>query len=70
MLCILFLSLPSSVLRVFFKWLTDARRAGILRPQTSGPTLPSTNLGPIVSLASSVRIRKQVEDAVKAGRRI
>ncbi|KAJ3818093.1 hypothetical protein F5880DRAFT_1450070, partial [Lentinula raphanica] len=27
------------------------------------PTLPSTKLGPIVSLASSVRIRKQVEDA-------
>ncbi|KAJ3819989.1 succinate semialdehyde dehydrogenase [Lentinula raphanica] len=31
------------------------------------PTLPNTNLGPVVSLASAARIRKQVEDAVKAG---
>ncbi|KIK66626.1 hypothetical protein GYMLUDRAFT_37783 [Collybiopsis luxurians FD-317 M1] len=31
------------------------------------PTLPSTNLGPVVSLASAERIRKQVADAVKAG---
>ncbi|KAI0812702.1 NAD-aldehyde dehydrogenase [Irpex lacteus] len=31
------------------------------------PTLPDTNLGPVVSVASADRIRKQVEDAVKAG---
>ncbi|KIY70852.1 succinate semialdehyde dehydrogenase [Cylindrobasidium torrendii FP15055 ss-10] len=31
------------------------------------PTLPETNLGPVISLASAERIRKQVEDAVKAG---
>ncbi|KAF9650369.1 aldehyde dehydrogenase [Thelephora ganbajun] len=31
------------------------------------PTKPDTNLGPVVSLASAERIRKQVEDAVKAG---
>ncbi|GAW10046.1 succinate semialdehyde dehydrogenase [Lentinula edodes] len=31
------------------------------------PTLPTTNLGPVVSLASAERIRKQVDDAVKAG---
>ncbi|KAK0445132.1 succinate semialdehyde dehydrogenase [Armillaria borealis] len=31
------------------------------------PTLPETNLGPVVSLASAERIRKQVSDAVKAG---
>ncbi|KAK0446082.1 succinate semialdehyde dehydrogenase [Desarmillaria tabescens] len=30
------------------------------------PTLPETNLGPVVSLASAERIRKQVSDAVKA----
>ncbi|KAJ3810985.1 succinate semialdehyde dehydrogenase [Lentinula aff. lateritia] len=33
----------------------------------SDPTLPTTNLGPVVSLASAERIRKQVDDAVKAG---
>ncbi|KAJ3739282.1 succinate semialdehyde dehydrogenase [Lentinula detonsa] len=33
----------------------------------SDPTLPETDLGPVVSLASAERIRKQVEDAVKAG---
>jgi len=31
------------------------------------PTKPDTNLGPVVGLASAGRIRKQVEDAVKAG---
>ncbi|GJE94023.1 succinate semialdehyde dehydrogenase [Phanerochaete sordida] len=31
------------------------------------PTQPDTNLGPVVSLASAARIRKQVADAVKAG---
>ncbi|KAK7036682.1 hypothetical protein VNI00_011347 [Paramarasmius palmivorus] len=31
------------------------------------PTKPETNLGPVVSLASAERIRKQVADAVKAG---
>ncbi|KAG9126497.1 hypothetical protein FRC07_003203 [Ceratobasidium sp. 392] len=31
------------------------------------PTEPGTNLGPVVSLASAERIRKQVDDAVKAG---
>ncbi|PSS29857.1 hypothetical protein PHLCEN_2v2650 [Hermanssonia centrifuga] len=31
------------------------------------PTLPDTNLGPVVSLASAERIRKQVSDALKAG---
>jgi len=31
------------------------------------PTLPGTNLGPVVSLASAERIRKQVSDAVKSG---
>ncbi|KAG2003391.1 aldehyde dehydrogenase [Coprinopsis cinerea AmutBmut pab1-1] len=31
------------------------------------PTLAETNLGPVVSLASAERIRKQVEDAVKQG---
>jgi len=31
------------------------------------PTLPDTNLGPVVSLASAERIRKQVADAVAAG---
>ncbi|EKM51267.1 uncharacterized protein PHACADRAFT_129130 [Phanerochaete carnosa HHB-10118-sp] len=31
------------------------------------PTQQDTNLGPVVSLASAARIRKQVEDAVKAG---
>ncbi|KAG6831451.1 hypothetical protein H0H92_010360 [Tricholoma furcatifolium] len=31
------------------------------------PTDPNTNLGPVVSLASAARIRKQVEDAVAAG---
>ncbi|KAF5337946.1 hypothetical protein D9758_013100 [Tetrapyrgos nigripes] len=31
------------------------------------PTSPETNLGPVVSVASAERIRKQVADAVKAG---
>jgi acyl-CoA reductase-like NAD-dependent aldehyde dehydrogenase len=31
------------------------------------PTQPDTNLGPVVSLASAERIRKQVADAVNAG---
>ncbi|KAK2459605.1 hypothetical protein APHAL10511_008360 [Amanita phalloides] len=31
------------------------------------PTLPETTLGPVVSLASATRIRKQVDDAVTAG---
>ncbi|KIM43698.1 hypothetical protein M413DRAFT_443608 [Hebeloma cylindrosporum] len=31
------------------------------------PTLPETNLGPVVSLASAKRIRKQVSDAINAG---
>ncbi|KAG9100452.1 hypothetical protein FS749_015319 [Ceratobasidium sp. UAMH 11750] len=31
------------------------------------PTEPGTNLGPVVSLASAERIRKQVDDAIKAG---
>ncbi|EIM92724.1 succinate semialdehyde dehydrogenase [Stereum hirsutum FP-91666 SS1] len=31
------------------------------------PTKPETNLGPVVSIASAKRIRKQVEDAIKAG---
>ncbi|KAF8908450.1 NAD-aldehyde dehydrogenase [Mucidula mucida] len=31
------------------------------------PTKPETNLGPVVSLASAERIRKQVSDAVAAG---
>jgi len=31
------------------------------------PTEPGTNLGPVVSLASAARIRKQVDDAIKAG---
>ncbi|RDB18652.1 hypothetical protein Hypma_014768 [Hypsizygus marmoreus] len=31
------------------------------------PTLPSTTLGPVVSLASAARIRKQIADAVAAG---
>ncbi|KDQ52558.1 hypothetical protein JAAARDRAFT_138530 [Jaapia argillacea MUCL 33604] len=31
------------------------------------PTLPVTNLGPVVSVASAERIRKQVSDAVNAG---
>ncbi|KAF9459131.1 NAD-aldehyde dehydrogenase [Collybia nuda] len=31
------------------------------------PTQPTTNLGPVVSLASAERIRKQVADAVAAG---
>ncbi|EGN97486.1 hypothetical protein SERLA73DRAFT_184210 [Serpula lacrymans var. lacrymans S7.3] len=31
------------------------------------PTLPETNLGPVVSLASAQKIRKQIADAVKAG---
>ncbi|TFK22364.1 succinate semialdehyde dehydrogenase [Coprinopsis marcescibilis] len=31
------------------------------------PTLAETNLGPVVSLASAERIRKQVDDAVKQG---
>ncbi|PPR04272.1 hypothetical protein CVT26_004062 [Gymnopilus dilepis] len=31
------------------------------------PTLPETNLGPVVSLASAARIRKQVADAISAG---
>jgi len=31
------------------------------------PTQPDTNLGPVVSLASAQRIRKQVSDAVNAG---
>ncbi|KAF8962362.1 succinate semialdehyde dehydrogenase [Flammula alnicola] len=33
------------------------------------PTLPGINLGPVVSLASAERIRKQVADAVNAGAR-
>ncbi|KAG8692210.1 hypothetical protein FRC08_009937 [Ceratobasidium sp. 394] len=33
------------------------------------PTEPGTNLGPVVSLASAERIRKQVDDAIKAGAR-
>ncbi|KAH9946564.1 Aldehyde/histidinol dehydrogenase [Amylocystis lapponica] len=33
------------------------------------PTLPETNLGPVVSVASADKIRKQVADAVKAGAR-
>ncbi|KAM6492495.1 NAD-aldehyde dehydrogenase [Amanita muscaria] len=35
--------------------------------QLGDPTLPETNLGPVVSLASAARIRKQVADAVEAG---
>ncbi|KAG5637877.1 hypothetical protein H0H81_002840 [Sphagnurus paluster] len=31
------------------------------------PTDPATNLGPVVSLASAERIRKQISDAVEAG---
>ncbi|KAI0321127.1 succinate semialdehyde dehydrogenase [Amylostereum chailletii] len=31
------------------------------------PTKPETNLGPVVSVASAERIRKQVVDAIKAG---
>ncbi len=31
------------------------------------PTRPEITLGPVVSLASAERIRKQVEDAVAAG---
>ncbi|KAL5638943.1 hypothetical protein ACGC1H_003345 [Rhizoctonia solani] len=31
------------------------------------PTEPSTNLGPVVSVASADRIKKQVDDAVKSG---
>ncbi|KAG6892954.1 hypothetical protein C0992_011775, partial [Termitomyces sp. T32_za158] len=31
------------------------------------PTDPSTNLGPVVSLVSAERIRKQIEDAIAAG---
>jgi len=31
------------------------------------PTKPETNLGPVVSIASAQRIRKQIADAVKAG---
>ena len=31
--------------------------------QLGDPTLPETNLGPVVSLASAERIRKQVADA-------
>lgn len=31
------------------------------------PTKPETNLGPVVSLASAERIRKQIADAVEAG---
>ncbi|CAA7268496.1 unnamed protein product [Cyclocybe aegerita] len=31
------------------------------------PTLPETNLGPVVSLASAERIRKQISDAIAAG---
>ncbi|CAL1702430.1 unnamed protein product [Somion occarium] len=31
------------------------------------PTLPDTNLGPVVSIASAQRIQKQVQDALKAG---
>jgi len=31
------------------------------------PTKPDTNLGPVVSLPSAERIRRQVEDAVRAG---
>ncbi|KAF8908592.1 succinate semialdehyde dehydrogenase [Gymnopilus junonius] len=43
-----------------FVALTKAYRLG-------DPTLTETNLGPVVSLASAARIRKQVEDAVSAG---
>jgi len=35
--------------------------------QLGDPTLPGTNLGPVVSLASAAWIRKQVADAVAAG---
>jgi acyl-CoA reductase-like NAD-dependent aldehyde dehydrogenase len=31
------------------------------------PTLPETNLGPVVSVASAEKIRRQVKDAIKAG---
>jgi len=31
------------------------------------PTLPTTNLGPVVSIQSAERIRKQVADAIQAG---
>jgi len=37
------------------------------RYRLGDPTLPETNLGPVVSLASAERIRKQVSDAIKAG---
>ncbi|KAJ3769663.1 hypothetical protein FB446DRAFT_706063 [Lentinula raphanica] len=47
--------------------LVNGRYIILDRAAVWGSTLPSTNLGPIVSLASAVRIRKQVEDAVKAG---
>ncbi|PFH50488.1 hypothetical protein AMATHDRAFT_193084 [Amanita thiersii Skay4041] len=43
---------------------------GIVKKYKLGdPTLPDTNLGPVVSLASAKRIRKQVSDAVKMGAR-
>ncbi|KAJ7593382.1 Aldehyde/histidinol dehydrogenase [Mycena floridula] len=34
------------------------------------PTLPETNLGPVVSLASAERIRKQIADAVSNGAKV
>ncbi|KAG9103349.1 hypothetical protein FRC06_011347 [Ceratobasidium sp. 370] len=39
----------------------------VKRYKLGDPTEPGTNLGPVVSLASAERIRKQVDAAVKAG---
>jgi acyl-CoA reductase-like NAD-dependent aldehyde dehydrogenase len=39
----------------------------VMKYKLGDPTQPDTNLGPVVSLASAERIRKQVKDAVAAG---
>lgn len=44
------------------KWLTATQGYKL-----GDPTEKATNLGPVVSVASATRIKKQVADAVKAG---
>ncbi|KAL0958325.1 hypothetical protein HGRIS_000470 [Hohenbuehelia grisea] len=44
--------------------------AAVKSYKLGSPEAPETNLGPVVSVASAERIRKQVADAVKAGAKV
>ncbi|TFY71445.1 hypothetical protein EVG20_g1555 [Dentipellis fragilis] len=63
---------PSSILRVYVhESVFDAFVSKVVeivkKYKLGDPTKPDTTLGPVVSLASAERIRKQIADAVKAG---